>query len=82
LVSFSQTSGSGSPPPASLIVPSAGSAATMRPSRASSDGRAIAGSHDQRLRNQRVGSRWSVASSGPAFRAVTRMQMSSGPAFA
>ena len=34
------------------------------------------------LRNQRVGSRWSVAGSGPRLVAVMRMKMSSGAALA
>ena len=37
-----------------------------------------AGSHDQSLRNQRVGRTWRVAASGPRLRTTTRMRMSVG----
>ena len=82
LLWLSQNRGSGEPSPRSDIVPSAGSRALRAPSARSITGRCIAGSHDQRLRNQRWGRRWRVAASGPALRTRTAMQMSSGAALA
>ena len=45
-------------------------------------GRALPGTHDQSFLNHSVGSRCSVAASGPRLAALTRIRMSSGAAFA
>ena len=82
LDSFSQATAVGRPSPVRTMRPSSACSVTIVPSFADSMGLRSSRPQDHVLRNQTVGSTWRVASSGPALRTDSRMQTSSGSAFA
>ena len=83
LVSFSVKSSVADPSAERNRSPRSGCEAAITPEPACrSPGRGASPPHDQVLRNQRVGSTWSVAASGPRLATVISTRRSSGDAFA